>query len=292
MRTVVRILSIVLFGACIFGLVLLGISKDDLYVASYSLQTNLNLKNSKKFVYISDLHNHGLTYGNNKNLIDEIKGESPDYLMLGGDLIDENTTSLTTVKSILDSFKDLKSIYVSVGNNEHSASLYSEFETLCKSYENVKYLYDGVSQIIDEDGKEINVYGIHDPSFDFDKKPHGEIEDQSVTSKNLTNLIGETYFHEKAYNIMLCHRPYLGSIFNDAKFDLVLSGHNHGGVMKLLPKEAYAPKVNDIVFYEGDYVFDNGKHSNHMLVSSGLGFASSFPLRINCNPSILSFTLN
>ncbi|MBR4418361.1 MAG: metallophosphoesterase, partial [Victivallales bacterium] len=55
--------------------------------------TSNKLKNEYRFVFFADLH-YGSSQSRNTvdKALDEIKELKPDYLLLGGDITDENTT--------------------------------------------------------------------------------------------------------------------------------------------------------------------------------------------------------
>jgi predicted MPP superfamily phosphohydrolase len=75
---------------------------------------------------------------------------------------------------------------------------------------------------------------------------------------------------------------------SDAKMDLVLSGHTHGGQVVLLDAMGVNLSLASTVspFISGFY-----KHKNSQLyVSRGIGMVG-LPMRLNCPPEITKITL-
>ena len=93
---------------------------------------------------------------------------------------------------------------------------------------------------------------------------------------------------ESLYNILLSHRPNLWGIYEKAGMDLVLSGHAHGGQIRLpFTNGLYAPDQG--VFPQ--YTSGANKFGNTLVViSRGLG-NSRFPFRVNNRPDIVNIIL-
>lgn len=93
---------------------------------------------------------------------------------------------------------------------------------------------------------------------------------------------------ENQYTILLSHRPELFNVYAAHSIDLILSGHAHGGQVRLpfvgglvAPNQGLFPKYD-----EGIYEIGPSK----MVVSRGLG-NSIFPVRINNRPELVVITL-
>jgi predicted MPP superfamily phosphohydrolase len=88
--------------------------------------------------------------------------------------------------------------------------------------------------------------------------------------------------------ILLCHRPYYFKEATAAGFDLVLSGHTHGGqvVLGQIGRDVLAPARIVSPYVSGLYSEGGSK----MYVSRGLGTVS-IPIRFNCPPEITKIIL-
>nr|MBO2493209.1 hypothetical protein [Clostridia bacterium] len=88
--------------------------------------------------------------------------------------------------------------------------------------------------------------------------------------------------------MLLAHRPGMFSLYSSYQFDVILSGHAHGGQVRLpfrgglvAPNQGLFPK-----YTAGEYE----KEDNVMIVSRGLG-NSIFPQRIFNRPEAIVITL-
>ena len=113
--------------------------------------------------HISDLHN--AEYGkNNEKLIDILKAESPNIIVITGDLIDSNHTNIEVALSFAQQAVKIAPCYFVTGN--HEAWVGSQYEELRTSLENA-----GVTVLQDEAielnyGDEcIQLIGLNDPDF-------------------------------------------------------------------------------------------------------------------------------
>ena len=90
------------------------------------------------------------------------------------------------------------------------------------------------------------------------------------------------------YNILLSHRPELFDTYVEKKINLILTGHAHGGQIRIpfiggivAPNQGFFPKYTSGVIE---------KNKTTMVVSRGIG-NSIIPLRINNRPELVVITL-
>ncbi|NLT93963.1 MAG: metallophosphoesterase, partial [Clostridia bacterium] len=91
-----------------------------------------------------------------------------------------------------------------------------------------------------------------------------------------------------AVKILLAHRPDMFPLYSDYGFNLVLSGHAHGGQIRLpfigglvAPNQGVLPEYTSGEYKMGD---------STMVVSRGLG-NSIFPQRLFNHPEVVVLTL-
>jgi hypothetical protein len=108
---------------------------------------------------------------------------------------------------------------------------------------------------------------------------HFKNEDNLNHRNNFKETLDELY-SSTHFNILLSHRPEKFPMYVEAKYDLIFSGHAHGGQWRIpfiggiySPSQGFFPKYTN-----GKYI----KENSTLIVSRGLG-NSSFPIRIN-NP--------
>ena len=135
MKWFIRIFALVGVLLGIIVMILSFASDESLHVENYTYESELvdNNLNGMKIVQLSDFHNHSLDYRNG-NIIDMIKKENPDVVVLTGDLIDQYTRQkhLDNIKKLLDELKDYPVFYID-GNHEEYARMQDEFFALIAS---------------------------------------------------------------------------------------------------------------------------------------------------------------
>ena len=90
------------------------------------------------------------------------------------------------------------------------------------------------------------------------------------------NGLGE----EPAYKVLLAHRPELIEVYKQGDFDLVLSGHTHGGQVRIpfILNGLYAPNQGWFPPYAGG-MYDHGSLIH--IVSRGVSFNPLLPRIFN-----------
>ena len=230
-----------------------------------------------KIVQISDLHNK--SFGkDNINLITKIIRENPDIIVITGDLLDSNRTDYQTALSFVRQASAYAPIYYVSGNHE-SYLPQSEYQQFINDISIYVTIMDDRSAIFEKDDDCINLVGLADPEMTNSILT----EKQRVRDSSVLNLI-----QPDMLNILLSHRPELLSVYSAYGFDLVLSGHAHGGQFRLpFVGGIYAPNQGWFPTYSnGSYQSNN----TEMIVSRGLG-NSIIPIRIFNRPEIVTITL-
>ncbi len=230
-----------------------------------------NSFNNFSMLQISDLHNE--EFGNNQEgLINKVKDINPDIVVITGDLIDSKKYDLNVALDFIKGIKEIPIYFVS-GNHESWSNKYDEIkETLIK--ENVIVL-DNEIDIIKVDDQSIEIVGISDSNF------------QNELNFNFEDILKDLS-NDENFQILLSHRPEYFEEYVKNNYDLVLSGHAHGGQVNIpfiggliAPDQGLFPEYDSGLFKE-----DN----TTMYVSRGLG-NSVIPIRINNNPEIVNLIL-
>ena len=241
-----------------------------------------NIKVPKNFdgfsiLQLSDLHNK--SFGKNQTtLINKTKDINPDIIVITGDLIDKRRTTLDDIENSLIYLKsaiNIAPIYFVPGNHESKSDVY---EYLKNEMELIGVnVLDNKNMSIEKNGDKINLLGIDDLMFfaptQKDIVTNLEMELQDLTSDKKDD-----------FNILLAHRPSFINIYSKYNLDLVLSGHCHGGQVRI-------PFIGGL-FSPDDYFFpkyDSGLYKvkeTDLIVSRGLG-NSIAPQRIFNNPELI-----
>lgn len=218
---------------------------------------------------ISDLHN--ARFGSeNEDLAELLRQIQPDIIAITGDLLDSRNTDMEAALAFAEKLVSIAPCYYVTGNHEARISDYGDFEEQLTDV-GVTVLRNK-SVTLERDGQSLVLAGIDDPSF----------LGNALFSKKLEQLATD------AFCILLSHRPEYFDQYCQYGFDLVLSGHAHGGQFRLpflggliAPNQGFFPK------YDGG-LYTNGE--TYLLVSRGLG-NSIFPFRLNNPPEILLIPL-
>lgn len=233
--------------------------------------------NNYKIVQISDFHNTKSKKLHN-SLVKEISNIKPNIIVITGDFIDANKTDINTSINFIKKIKDIAPIYYITGNHEASIESYNKLkEELINN--NVTILDDKV-EALENNNTPINLIGLDDPAFN--KDPY---RDDKTTIKDDLKMI--TY-DKTQYTILLSHRPELIDTYTEENFDLVLSGHAHGGQIRIpflgglvAPNQGFLPKYTSGIYEKND---------TKMIVSRGIG-NSIIPFRINNRPELVVINL-
>lgn len=252
-----------------------SIKTNEIYISSEKIPEELH---GFTIIQISDLHNK--EFGDNqKTLIKEVKNASPDIIAITGDFIDSRHTDLKKSMEFIIAAVKIAPVYYVTGNHESRVSQYKELkEQMLK--EGVKVLEDE-GTIIKHAGASIRILGINDLQFRT-----GNNQDERIEETN--NILKDIAKESSEFTILLSHRPEIFDVYIENNIDLVLSGHAHGGQIRLpfvggllAPNQGIFPKYS-----EGVYEDKNTK----MVVSRGLG-NSIFPLRVNNRPELVVIRL-
>ena len=232
-----------------------------------------------KIVQISDLHN--AEFGkDNRRLLKKIKKCNPDIIALTGDLIDSRNTDLDVAINFVKEATKIAPCYYVTGNHEGRIDSYAEYESKLISLGVI--VLDNKSLVIEKGDGKIELHGLHDlESLKGEKYGYSE---RGVLEK----LLIENTHNKDGFDILLAHYPNFLDLYSKYEYDLVLSGHAHGGQFRLpFVGGLYAPLQGTLPKYDaGLYSMDN----TQMIVSRGLG-NSVFPFRINNTPEVVLVTL-
>lgn len=233
--------------------------------------------NGFSIMQISDLHNKNFGK-DNVRLIKIIIKAHPDIIVITGDLLDSNRTDYATALSFVRQASVYAQIYYVSGNHE-SYLPQAEYQQFINNISLYVTIMDDRSAIIKKGDDCINLVGLADPEMaDSILSDAGQRQDSSILQLMQPGVL----------NILISHRPELLSVYSACGFDLVMSGHAHGGQFRLpFVGGIYAPNQGWFPTYsEGIYQLDK----TEMVVSRGLG-NSLIPIRIFNRPEVVMLEL-
>ena len=247
--------------AVLFAAAAVVVLWQGLAVKTYTIYTN-KLKSTVRIALITDLH--GSVYGDKQNkLIKTIKKQNPDIVLLSGDVFDEYTAD-ENAKRLLKAISTFYPCFFVTGNHENWRGDTAEIKKWVRSC-GINVL-EGTGQTITINGQKIAIFGLDDPEA-FSGSSYSQ---SRVGSGWYRQFEACKAAHEDGmFSLLMSHRPELVSVYQESGFDLVVSGHAHGGQARMpglfnglyAPNQGFFPK-----FSGGIYQFDN----TDMIVSRGL----------------------
>lgn len=238
------------------------------------------LKRECKLVLISDVHNK--VYGEkNAPLIKAVKKINPDFIILAGDLVtsragEDMTPGLELARELSKDFK----IYYGLGNHESKIK-----ERRDKFGDGFAFLKESLSDknivLLENEGAELPEYNIRITGLELSLEYFAHFKIRKMEEGYLESTLGKA--DTSKCNLLIAHNPDYFSEYAKWGADLVLSGHVHGGIMRLpvlggviAPSYRLFPKYDGGVFKEKNSV---------MLLGRGMG-AHTIPFRF-FNPAQL-----
>lgn len=238
-----------------------------------------NVKSSKinskiKLALLTDLHS--CYYGENQSkLLNKIEEYQPDAILLGGDIFDDVQDDSNANVFIDSIVKKYKTYYVSGNHEWWSGRMYAMFGFLT---DRGVIVLRGNTDVIEIGETLITVSGIDDSDVNVYDSTYPDWEKQ-------LKQVGES-LEQNQFNLLLAHRPENAEKYFEYDFDVVLSGHAHGGQFRIpyimnglyAPNQGFFPKLAG-----GIYDFDGRK----LIVSRGLAKESTRLPRVFNRPELV-----
>ena len=222
-----------------------------------------------RIVQISDLHN--AEFGKeNKKLLETIRSCSPDIIIITGDLVDSNHTNVERAVAFVKEAVKIAPVYYVTGNHEYWLDPSENEQMMQGILAAGAYDLDDEAVRIEKGDSSFLLVGL---------------DDQHLSDETLKNLLQE---QKNELSIVLAHEPQYLQNYANAEADLVLTGHAHGGQIRL-------PFVGGIVAPDQGFLpeYTSGKYNRadtEMIVSRGLG-NSIIPVRLFNYPEVVCVEL-
>lgn len=226
-------------------------------------------------VVLADLHNK--KYGrDNEILIEAIREAKPDMILVAGDIPTAKPgLSLDTALHLMRELAKDYPIYYGNGNHEQRMGLYPDvYGDMAQRYrDGLKEL--GIEPIINAQVK-LSDYGITIYGAEIDRFYYKRFKVQPMEDDYMTSILGQV--DKSSYGILLAHNPDYFPQYANWGADLVLSGHVHGGMVRIpfIGKGVASPNIRFFPKYDGG-LFEEG--NSKMLLSRGLGM-HTIPVRV------------
>ncbi len=233
-------------------------------VTKYSIKTS-KIKKSINIACVSDVHARKYD-----RVIMALNLVGPDMILLAGDILEvsngymfkRNEVALEFLKKV----SCIAPVYYCFGNHE---IYYSHTRKEENRIPNEKMLNDNINKI--------NDIGIHIVNDTFDTVTLGNKEKilvggllcgcdmnpaLNMPEPDLDFL--KKYDSNTMFKILLCHYPhYYDTYLKNTSFDIILSGHAHGGQWRFFNRGVYAP-------HQGIFPkYTSGIYDNRFIISKG-----------------------
>ncbi len=215
------------------------------------------------FVYLSDIHAYTLDETYYEEVINKVIELKPDFIFIGGDLIDETSLSDEQVLQMIDW---LSSLPAPLGKFAVLSDLdFDHIETIQAIYSqsNIEILDNTVLNLHNKSKDSIQLIGLSPNS-----------------SNDILNQI-----EVNQYNIVLSYNPSIYSDWKNQDIELFLGAKTHGGQVNLPLYGSLFNQANG-AYIKGSYKTD----INQLVISNGIG-VSNLRARWMCDPTIYYFTL-
>lgn len=259
-----------LFIVVLVALVIFHLETKRFIVKTYTITSKKLPKafHGTKIALVSDLHN--VEYGKeNQKLLEAIDKEKPEYILVAGDMLvakagEDFSAAIAFLKAISEKYP----VYYSYGNHEcrlkekkvvykdMAARYNQEVERL------PLFLLHNQNAEIKKGASSIRIYGLEiGMEYYYKFKPY------KMTGMYLNKRLGKK--NPEEFSILIAHNPYFFPAYAEWGADLVVSGHNHGGIAQVPflgglvdPNLRIFPKYDKGLFQEKD---------SQMVLSAGTG---------------------
>lgn len=233
-------------------------------ITKYRINTS-KIRNRITIACVSDLHGRRF-----ENVIEALKKTEADMILLAGDILEVSNNFMckrnANAVAFLEQVSKIAPVYYCFGNHEiYYSHARKEENRVCET------------RILRENLEKISSLGIHlvnERYLNVTVGDNDEIyigglvcgEDMNpALDKKIPNLsFIDEYGKIKAFKILLCHYPhYYEAYLKNTDFDLILSGHAHGGQWRVFGRGIYAPHQGLLPKYT------SGIHDGRLIISRG-----------------------
>ena len=255
-----------------------------------------------RMILLSDLHQ--AEFGkDNETLISRVGELKPDAILLAGDVINQSGANWDYALNLCGELAKIAPVYYGMGNHENEA-LYGEdlnfefleeqagllgdppedFTPLLQDPEAWKALQDTGARLLQNEAVTVDING-----------NSVKIGALATNSSSFWPYSGQFIYRfaqedSHVFKVLISHRPEpVMKYIPDYAIDLVVSGHNHGGIIRI-------PGVGGLIsFDEGFFpTYDGGMFSSDnmsLLISRGLGNHGLVP-RVFNKPELVVLDIN
>ena len=259
--------------------------RDCLVTEKYRIASEKIHGQGKTIVFLTDLHNKEFGEENSR-LLETVRKVKPDAVLFGGDgmVAKRGNSDVRIPLALLTELA--KEFPVYCGNGNHESRMLWKSEIYGETYENYRTALEnaGIRYLSNEAAdldSDIRVYGLDLPKIAYLPRS-GEIPEGL-----LKETMGEP--DPEKFCLLLAHSPLFFEEYAAWGADLTLSGHFHGGTIRL-------PLVGGVMTPQYQFFYPRcagyfelpgkGREKSQMIVGRGLG-THSINIRLNDKPQVV-----
>lgn len=248
-------------------------SENRIVKSTYAIHMAGPGKATLRIVQVSDMH--GKEFGrDNGRLLNLIRAAEPDVIFVTGDTLRARHEVLGAAIHLVQQIATIAPVYLVTGNHEKESPEWPPFREAALAT-GVHVLENSAERLTLSNKRAVTVAGVGDFNF-FGRS-------LSRYRAALARLKGAAEGLPRPL-LLLAHRPEHAALYAEAGYDLVFSGHAHGGQVRLphigalyAPHQGLFPRYTDGIHRIG---------TTRLVVSRGLG-PSRFPLRVLNPPELV-----
>jgi hypothetical protein len=232
-----------------------------------------------RVAFLTDFHVRGPGRGESltAQALDLVAQEQPDIVLLGGDYFDKGRWDDTS--TVFDGLSGFKNVIGVLGNHDQKRGE-GVAERVCQgmAQRGVVMLRNSVINLRLR-GCDVTIAGVDDPYTNHD--------DLEQTLRGASWPL-----------VLLAHAPVIESSLEPGMAGLILTGHTHGGQIRLSPAKTLTPLDSTFYLdrlvgrrvskYQRDF---HWAHGNLLYVSNGIG-TTRLPVRFMAPPEVTIFHLS
>lgn len=225
-----------------------------------------------RIVQLSDLH--GAVFGpGNRRLVRAVAEQEPDLIALTGDMAG-GVEELDALEDLLQGLRGLAPIYSVSGNHEWAGGVMGQVRALLEDAG--AHSLENRWERLERGGAYILIAGVDDPMGRADQ----------IRPDRLAQQIRQA--EPDAFLLWLGHRNDWVTRYGALPVQLILSGHAHGGIVRLPGIGGLLDKDRSLFARYEAGVYASGGY--RMVVSRGLGSSAAIPRLFN-RPEIVTVVL-
>lgn len=268
-----KIFTMIFF--CILLLILLpcGIAFYSFYLEPFrltidTLSLESSLSREVRIVQVSDIQiSRHYTTENLEKVVQAVNRQQPDILLFTGDLY-ENYASYRDDEALISLLSQMDAKYGKFaiwGNRDYGGGAVRKYESILAQ--------SGFTLLTNA--------SVSIPVSDTDTVFLAGLDDALLGQPDITPILEQLSGDENTYTILMTHEPDTAEPYAQMGFDLIVSGHSHGGQVKI----PFFPTITTHLaerYIDGLYSLNE---QTQLYVNSGIG-TSRIPVRFRVPPEI------